>query len=199
MIKRVLSILFFFIPILLLSETSAYAKSTVDKPWFHTYVADYENILSSDTSKKLESDLDKLKDNTNVAVYVITIDKLEDMSIDKYCKELISNWKIEGKYVILLTSTKEKQYILFSSKDLQSYISMSTIKDFPTYFNEKKYSDGVLYASNNITSAITSHSAKIKPSDNYKYIWLVVLATIIVYYVKKSRLKLKTSSQETLS
>lgn len=199
MIRRVLSILFFFIPILLLSETSVYAKSIVDKPWFHTYVADYENILSSDTSKKLESDLGKLKDDTNITVYVITIDKLEDMSIDKYCKELISNWKIEGKYVILLTSTKEKQYILFSSKDLQSYISMSTIKDFPTYFNEKKYSEGVLYASNNITSAITSHSDKIKPSDNYKYIWLVVLATIIVYYVKKSRLKLKASSQETLS
>lgn len=129
---------------------------------------------------------------------MITIDKLEDMSIDKYCKELISNWKIEGKYVILLTSTKEKQYMLFSSKDLQSYISMSTIKDFPTYFNEKKYNDGVLYASNSIISTITSHPDKIKPSDNYKYIWLVVLATIIVYYVKKSRLKLKTSSQETL-
>lgn len=188
MIKKSILIFSFFILAALFFKVSVYSKAVITIPESDTYAIDNANLLSKDTLKKLNSDLKNLKVRADVPVYIITISELEGTSIDKYCEDMISSWNIKGNYVVLLTSLKEKQYKLVASNGLKSYITNSTIKDLSSYLNTKKYDDGMLYVSKNISSTINSNYNEISPFDPYNFVWLAAVATIIVFLVKKAYL-----------
>ena len=88
--KRFLSVLLAAVLLVCLSVTALAAKEIVE-PTEQLYVADYADVLSSDTEEMIVSSVQELKANCGGEIAVVTIDFLTDgLDSEEYAYELIN-------------------------------------------------------------------------------------------------------------
>jgi uncharacterized protein len=118
------------------------------------YVADYANVLSSDTKSKIINYNGSLEQQCDGAqVVVVTVDYLDGMNSSDYAMQLFNNWGIgSSQYnngVLILLATQENKYWIqcgtgLDSTSLKSEIG-GDISKFENYFDAGEYDKAVDY------------------------------------------------------
>ena len=78
-----------------------------------SYVSDFAGVIDSQTKTRLESFLQKLKEKSNIELYVATVESTGDQEISIFSQQLARDWKIGAKTsrtksLLLVVSTGSK-------------------------------------------------------------------------------------------
>ena len=97
------------------------------------YVADYADVISSETEAYIVSLNDILYEKTGAQVVVATVDFLDGAEIEDYAYKLFNNWKIgsteKNNGVLLLMVIGEENYWAVQGKGLEKTLSSGTLGD----------------------------------------------------------------------
>lgn len=124
-----------FISVLLLCSLlagTAAASTEIVEPTEQLYVADYADILSSDTESAIVSQVQSLKALCGGEIAVVTIDFLNDLDSEEYAYEVINQWGVgdaekQNGCVILLVPGEGKGWITVGS-GLENYITAGKLE-----------------------------------------------------------------------
>jgi uncharacterized protein len=101
----------FFLIVLLFSSAFTVSAQTFPKPV--GYVNDFADLYSAGFENRLEQELSAFTASTSAEISVVTVNDLQETTIDDYAARLFENWKIgkQGKDngVLLLIAKQERE------------------------------------------------------------------------------------------
>lgn len=160
--KRILSVLL----AVLLLNCAVSASTEIVKPTDQLYVADYADILSSETETQIISQVTALKNLCGGEIAVVTIDFLNDLDAEEYAYELINQWGVGDKdkqngTVLLLVPGEGKGWVTVGS-GLEDYLSAGTLNSILNGylwddFDAGRYDEAVLGTVNQLLSRYESY------------------------------------------
>lgn len=110
MVKRIIAVVGLVTLCLFGEVVTSYA---LDFPEPQGYVNDFANILSSETRETLEQNLTQLEEDSSIEIALVTIESLEEITIEDYAVRLFEDWKIGKKNkdngVLLLIVLNEQE------------------------------------------------------------------------------------------
>lgn len=149
---------------LLPGVVTSLASEIPDMP--RNYVVDLASIVNDSAEVKLNGFLRELEQKTTAQMVVLTIDTLEDRSIDGFSLEVAEKWKLgqKGKDngALLLVALKEKKYRFEIGYGLEGILPDSLVGSIGRnyivpFFKKGDYSNGitaaVLAAANEIAAS----------------------------------------------
>lgn len=96
------------------------------------YAADYADILSSETERKILSESAALDDACGAQIVVVTVDFTDGMDIEDYAYKLFNSWEIgssdRNNGLLILLVPGEENYWVMQGKGLESSLSSGTIQ-----------------------------------------------------------------------
>lgn len=129
--KQRISLLLTLLLILSLLAVPVSASTDIVEPTEQLYVADYANILSTETEQTIVEQVTALKGLCGGEIAVVTIDFLNDLDAEEYAYEIINQWGVGDKdkqngMVLLLVPGEGKGWCTVGS-GLEKYISADTL------------------------------------------------------------------------
>ena len=129
--KQRISLLLTLLLILSLLAVPVSASTDIVEPTEQLYVADYANILSTETEQTIVEQVTALKGLCGGEIAVVTIDFLNDLDAEEYAYEIINQWGVGDKdkqngMVLLLVPGEGKGWCTVGS-GLEKYISAGTL------------------------------------------------------------------------
>jgi len=103
----------------LLVSTNPLAQST-KFPAPGSYVSDFAGVIDSETRTRLESFLQRLKEKSNIELYVATVESTGDQEISLFSQQLARDWKIGAK-----TSRTKSLLLVVSAGSKTSFTQFS--------------------------------------------------------------------------
>lgn len=156
-----LAIVFFMAPAVL-----AVSPPVPDMP--ANYVVDLANIIDQGTEAKLNANLLELEQKTTAQVVVLTINSLEDESLEGFSISLAHDrWRLgqKGKDngVLILISMQDRKYRFEVGYGLEGVLPDSMVGSLgrqylQTYFREGDYSTGVYLAAIAVAQTIAQNA-----------------------------------------
>lgn len=156
--KKRLNFLTIAILILALSLISS-ASYAVPSPSYEFYVYDESDLISSDVENYIINTNKALYKDTGAQVVVATINSLEDLDINSYATELFDEWDIGSRELdngmLILIVPEEGKIWIETGYGIEGAFPDSIVKriiedHMILYFQEDRYSDGVLAGFNEI-------------------------------------------------
>lgn len=144
--KIVVLIISFF---LLFSNLNVYAIVGVSDKYF---VNDYANLLSNNTEEYIVNCSSFLKENVNSEIVVVTVNNLENISIEEYSDTLYEQYNIgdytDNKSILILVSLEERTVRVKVGSGLSNYFTDNLINSyiedyFAPYFKENNWEYGI--------------------------------------------------------
>ena len=114
--KQRISLLLTLLLVLSLLAVPVFATTDIVEPTEQLYVADYANILSTETEQTIVEQVTALKALCGGEIAVVTIDFLNDLDAEEYAYEIINQWGVGDKdkqngMVLLLVPGEDKAWI----------------------------------------------------------------------------------------
>jgi uncharacterized protein len=134
-------------------------------PAYQGYVSDYAHMLSDHGKAQLEQELQAYEQSTTNEIAIITVDNLDDRSIEEYGIGLMDTWKVgkEGKdngVIFLISKNDRKMRIEVGyglEGDLTDGDAGAIIRDVVApRFRENNYEKGILDGTHAIITEIGS-------------------------------------------
>lgn len=146
--------------IIVLLSTSSYGMSyKLPEPSYDFYVYDESGIIDKDTENYIVDVNKEIYKKTGVQIVVATVDSLDNMDINSYATALYEKWKIGSKEydngMLLLIVPNNRELWIEVGYGLEGQFPDSRVKRIIDnyilpYFEEERYSDGVLAGFNQI-------------------------------------------------
>lgn len=158
--KRYLLFIVIFLVALILISNVSYA---MPNPSYEFYVYDEADLISSDVENYIINTNKSLNNATGAQVVVATIISTENMDINSYATSLFEKWKIgsskEDNGMLILIFSEEGKIWIETGYGVEGAFPDSKVKriieDYMIpYFQEDRYSDGVLAGFNEIISGL---------------------------------------------
>ncbi|NBI05912.1 TPM domain-containing protein [Senegalia massiliensis] len=174
MIKKMLTILLLF-SILFNFNISIAADFELPEPSYEYYVYDEANIIESDVEEHIINKNKNLYSKYGAQVVVVTVNSLQESSIEEFANELFREWGIgsseEDNGVLLLVAPNEKRLRIEVGYGLEGALpdgKAGRIRDeyLNPNFRNGDYSKGILLAFDNITNEIENEYLGINQEDN---------------------------------
>jgi uncharacterized protein len=103
------------------------SAAEIPEPTESFYVADYANVLSSNTIDEIVEKSSLLYEQTGAQIVVVTVDFLGGTPIDTYAHQLFNNWGIgsseKNNGVLLLLAIGEEDYFCLQGSGLQNVLT----------------------------------------------------------------------------
>ena len=80
-------------------------------------------VLSQSTLRDLATYAQRLKDETDIDLFVVTVDFLDGETLSSYGEGLLAQWKLDDDSLLLLLAVGEDQFATFSGKDVTRRLS----------------------------------------------------------------------------
>ena len=125
--KRRFAALVLLMILVLALAVPAMASREIVQPTAAGYVADYADVLSSDTEQSIIKKVKALDAACGGQIVVVTIDYLNDLNAEEYAYEVLNQWgvgdKTKNNGAVLLLVTGEGKGWLTVGTGLEDYIS----------------------------------------------------------------------------
>ena len=80
-------------------------------------------VLSQSTLRDLATYAQRLKDETDIDLFVVTVDFLDGETLSSYGEGLLAQWKLDDDSLLLLLAVGEDKFATFSGKDVTRRLS----------------------------------------------------------------------------
>ena len=80
-------------------------------------------VLSQPTLRDLSTYAQRLKDETDIDLFVVTVDFLDGETLSSYGEGLFAQWKLDDDSLMLLLAVGEDKFATFSGKDVTRRLS----------------------------------------------------------------------------
>ena len=80
-------------------------------------------VLSQSTLRDLATYAQRLKDETDIDLFVVTVDFLDGETLSSYGEGLFTQWKLDDDSLLLLLAVGEDKFATFSGKDVTRRLS----------------------------------------------------------------------------
>ncbi|MBD3318967.1 hypothetical protein GF342_03590 [Candidatus Woesearchaeota archaeon] len=123
------------------------------------YVNDFAHILEGPDEVRIDALLNRIEQNLTVEIAVVTVENLNQLTIERYANELAREWQIgkesanNGMLILIVpkTQTQKGQYRFEIASGLQGIITDSRSgrigrNTLVPYFKEGRYGEGVYQA-----------------------------------------------------
>lgn len=80
-------------------------------------------VLSQSTLRDLATYAQRLKDETDIDLFVVTVDFLDGETLSSYGEGLFAQWKLDDDSLLLLLAVGEDKFATFSGKDVTRRLS----------------------------------------------------------------------------
>lgn len=80
-------------------------------------------VLSQSTLRDLATYAQRLKDETDIDLFVVTVDFLDGETLSSYGEGLLEQWKLDDDSLLLLLAVGEDKFATFSCKDVTRRLS----------------------------------------------------------------------------
>jgi uncharacterized membrane protein YgcG/tetratricopeptide (TPR) repeat protein len=129
----------------LLFNANPFAQST-KLPAPTSHINDFAGVLDSDTRSRLESLLQRVKEKSNIELYVATVDTTGAQEISAFSNQLARDWNIgtqtaKGKSLLLVVSAASKTSFARFSRSAQIALPEGTLGEI-TYRMQTPLSEG---------------------------------------------------------
>lgn len=151
--------------IILLALFLPFRVLAADFPSPAGYVNDFAEMLSPDFRGELEKDLKDFENETTAEIAVVTIEALNDYSIEEYSVQLFEQWQIGKKEkdngILLLVSQKDRKMRIEIGYGLEPVVTDSRAgriirEEMRPNFKKEDYDQGVKLAVEEIKGYIRS-------------------------------------------
>ena len=142
------------------------------------YVADYANVIDSDTEDYIVQKNGDLEAACGGQIVVVTVDFLDGMVIEKYAYKIFNDWKIGSEEnnngVLLLLAIGEENYWCMQGKGLENKITSSDIDEMLWDYLEDDfaagdYDAGVRSFFDEMYSEVSSYYVKDAGGDDFYF------------------------------
>ena len=122
------------------------------KPSSGFYVNDYANVINLSTEEEMNTQLNKLANDTGVQIVFLTIDDLENNNLEEYANKIFRQWGIGDKQkslgILVLFSENDKKVRIEVGYGLEecftdSFCSMTIQNTIDQYFRYYNYNEGL--------------------------------------------------------
>jgi len=188
--------------ILLLLPVQAFAYSSPGLPT--GYVNDFAGLLRPETVTTLNTRLKQIATSTGSEISVVTIDKLEDETIETYAEKLFQEWEIgkanEDNGLLLLISREDRMARIEVGYGLEPVItdieSGKIIREIlvPEFQNEN-YDLGVINTINALIASVENEEDYVtddtdsENQDSLIFMIILVLGFILLMYLLRNHFK----------
>ena len=116
------------------------------------FVNDYAKVIDEQTKKNLETNLKKLKDDSKIEFFVVTVDTTGNQSSADYAMAVARGWRIGAQEqneggLILLIAIKDRRWQIRWSHSLEDTLQNGTAAELERrmtgLFRQGKYSKGI--------------------------------------------------------
>ncbi len=162
---------------LILSVFVAGPASAINIPKYYGRVNDFAKIFSSDFTKNLEKKLLQIESQTTDQIVVVTVNNLQETTIEDYANQLFNYWKIGQKDkdngILLIISTEDRNVRLEVGYGLESVITDGRAGEIirnqiiPA-FKKGDYEAGVLAGIDKISQYLTNQTSENTVRKNTK-------------------------------
>ena len=80
-------------------------------------------VLSQSTLRDLATSAQRLKDETDIELFVVTVDFLDGETLSSYGEGLFTQWKLDDDSLLLLLAVGEDKFATFSGRDVTRHLS----------------------------------------------------------------------------
>lgn len=199
--KKLLTI--FFLLIVALSNSiafshDAHAKDIVEPMSPPQLVNDFAGMLNAADKAALEEKLLSYNDSTTTQIYIVTIDSLNDYSIEDYALQVGRSWGIGQKDknngILILLSKSDRKIDIEIGYGLESYVtdyeSKHIIDDIISpAFKQNNYYEGLDNATNTLFSLLQGtpdHSTEAMDNNTQEKkipVWIIVIIILFIIYL----------------
>ena len=196
--KVIFKIIILLFIILSICSINIYA---VVSPTIDFYVNDYAGLLNSETKDYIINTNRSLYNQTGAQIVVVTVQKLEGVSIEEYATELFRNFGIgdanKNNGVLFLLALKEREFRIEVGYGLEGVLpdgKTGRIQDeyIIPYLSQNNWDDGIKNGYNAIIKTIADEygvevnvtepiGTNYSNTEDYIYIITLVLIFIIVF------------------
>lgn len=181
--------------LILVNIISVSAENYVPELIEGNYIYDLANLSTKSTKTHINSLSQKLYEQANINLYILTTDTLE--SYEDYIDQLSNDWDFQSDNNLIVVFEKTDKKIInhiFKSNRFDYNIS-NTIKTYPTVYGyplfvKEKYDNGILYSYNSIFKTIglyydieidgvNMEKLKTEPSKTMYYVIAIVLIIFV--------------------
>ncbi len=173
----------------------------VVRPTQSFYVNDYANLLDQDTEDYIINTNIELYEKTGAQIVIVTVQNLEENSLEEYATELFRSFGIGDKDknngVLLLLALEERQFRIEVGYGLEGALTdakTGRIQDnyIIPYLKEERWNDGIRNGFNAILEEVTKEYGvniegeiavpiQQKKPENF-FIWLSVICCITIVF-----------------
>jgi uncharacterized protein len=199
--KRILKVYFSLFFTILIVHSFAFntdADGIVQPMQPPRLVNDFANMLNSNEEQQLETKLLDYNDSTSTQIYIVTIDSLQDYSVEDYALRLGRSWAIGQKNknngVLILLSKSDRKVDIEIGYGLESSISDYDSKHIIDELIVPAFKSGNYYAgldaatTKMIALAQGAYSTPNEPIADFAPIsifWIIAFVLIIIYLMYK--------------
>lgn len=141
--KRFRSIILIITAFLLTFSAEAY---DVVQPTEQFYVADYSDVINSDTEKYIVMQNDKLYNSTGAQICVVTVDFIGTAEIEDYAYKLFNDWGIgsaeKNNGILLLLVIGAEDYYAMQGSGIEKNLSSGALGDILYEYLEPDFAVG---------------------------------------------------------
>lgn len=203
-ISKIAFIALFIFSFFCFSSSIIYANDAIPaKPTKNIYVVDNAHMLKDATKTELLNKSSYLNKKYNTQLVVVTVDSLNNLSIEEYANKLFRKWGIgdkkENTGILILVAKNEHKARIEVGYGLEGIVpdgkAGRILKTMLADFKKDKYDEGIKKAHNLLTEEITNAKTRVEKkekkeegittSDKALFIMAVglIIAIILVLFI----------------
>lgn len=140
------------------------AGSLPPRPDGDIYVNDYASMLSSTTRQRISQAASRLDEDTTAQVAVVTVESLDDSTVEEYANKLFQSWgigdKTQNNGILILIAKQEHKARIEVGYGLEGRINDAKagriLRDMTSHFKTDDYDQGVLLAFSQIATEVAA-------------------------------------------
>ena len=94
------------------------------------YVTDSANILTNDTEDYIVTYSKFIKKVENIDYYVVTLDSLENITLEEYTNYIFNSFHLNKKSLLILVSKNDRNIRIQTGPSLSKIITTETINEY---------------------------------------------------------------------
>lgn len=136
------------------------------------YTNDFANVIDSESKKRLEEILNRLKARRGVEFFVATVKTTSGTPIADYTRDVLEDWDIRGKRsgLLLLLAVDDRKYQFELSNQLGDELPNGFLKQsgqlMVSSFRQGKYGEGLLKSVNAIIVKLEEQNTGVSPKSD---------------------------------
>ena len=150
------------LPILILLSCASAQRASDLRP--SGYVNDFAQVLSGDTTRKIESIGEQLDEKAKAQLAVVTVASLQGSDVETYAVDLFQRWGVGNKAtnrgVLILLAIQDRRYRIEVGYGLEPILPDGRVGGFGReavpYLKSGDYNNAVLLLTNRVSNAIAS-------------------------------------------